>query len=178
MKYLTLLVMAFCCSAQATHTEGGKKKCAEKLSFKSITDASMTGLLDPNQQVKIDEVYYPCHSVERNQIIVVQKRPFKAAVFRVVRGMPGDKFKTIAGADANTYNLEINGVVLKTPKGEPYMIGKIGYDILKPIEQSYHGILPPENFLVFGTQKEGQEDSTEFGPVVLEQIKGRVYITK
>ncbi len=149
--------------------------CAERIKHKTVRDSSMMGVIDPGQYIKIDELYYKCRSIDRGHIVVVEKKPFKGPVFRIIKGMPGDKFSIEESKDKNIFHLQIAGEILRNPKGDFYELTSRQANALKIIAKSFEGTLPVDNYLVFSTAKQGEEDSRDFGPVVKGQIIGRVF---
>ncbi len=151
-----------------------KKKCSERITFKNVTDSTMQGLIDSGQQIQIDEVYFNCQVPKRGDLIVVQKNPFIASVFRQVVALPGDTFQLIKDEPTKTHHLKVNQTLLKNPKGEPIELSESQANSFRIWAQSFKNEMPPDFYFVLSTEKQGRHDSRDFGPVVLSQVRGKI----
>ena len=107
------------------------------------------------------EVTYLFHPPQMGEVIVFRypKDVSRNFVKRII-GMPGDTVEIRRG------KVYVNG----TPQEEPY--------VLEPSRSTMNSVtLGPEEYFVMGDNRLHSSDSREWGPVPLENIVGRAWVT-
>ena len=152
--------------------ESPARDCSVTPSVKYISGESMNELFKAEESITVEEGWYKCHPVERDDIVLIQFPHRSRPIIKLARVLPGDRFhlELFQGG----HHLLVNDKILKTPKGTPYLFGGHEYKMLALYEESFHGLMPTETYFVFGTVAGGSFDSTRFGPVKVGQLTGRV----
>lgn len=132
---------------------------------------SMSPLLKDGDKVKIRYGYYGNHAVQRGDIVVCRLSFRRDPVIKIVRAVPGDRFgleKTEGGI-----RLLVNGTIVRNSEGLPYVFSGRRERMLMLYERDYHGVIPPNAYLLLGDIPEGSLDSSSIGLVGLEAIIGK-----
>jgi len=135
---------------------------------------SLEPLIMPRKTIKVLFGYYSCHEIKREDVVLFDYAASKNPVIKIVKGIPGDKFELKHSGSG--WNLLINNKVVKNSESEPYLITDHGYRMLSLYEQDYHGIIPPNTYLLLGNLAGGSLDSTVFGLVDKSDIIAKVEI--
>ncbi|MBS1984978.1 MAG: signal peptidase I [Bdellovibrionales bacterium] len=147
-------------------------ECQVQAESRIVAGESMLEIFTPGSVVNIQNGWYACHPVLRNDVVIVKFDYRARPIIKMARVLPGDKFRLVPFRDG--YHMRVNDEVLKTPMGTPYFFGGKGYKMLALYEESFRGLMPPDTFFVFGTVVGGSLDSSRFGPVKRDQLAGRV----
>jgi signal peptidase I len=122
---------------------------------------SMEPNLHHSQRLVVEKVSYHFHGPRRGDVVVLKslQHDSELLIKRVV-GLPGEKVEIHDGL------VYIDGV----PLAEPYLTqGTSGY--VEPV------VVPPLHVYVLGDNRGFSNDSRSFGPVPLEDIVGRAWIS-
>ena len=150
-----------------------KDACAVTSRPLTVRGSSLTGIIEDGTRVVLQEGYYECHAVERNELVVYRYGGSYNPIIKMVRGVPSDQFLIEPFQDKG-YQIRLNGVILMTSKSEPYLFSKERADLLKLYERDYKGTIPADSYLLLGNLPGGSVDSLRFGLVSKEDIIGKV----
>jgi signal peptidase I len=140
----------------------------------TVAGGSLEGIVSPEQEVVAEEGYYTCNEPQRGEVVIYQMPGRKEPLIKQIRAIPGDAFgleKTKAGN-----HILINGSVLTTTKGEPYLLTENRFKYLSMYVAKYHALVPPGQVLILGNIATGSLDSTQFGFVPISNLIGRVQL--
>jgi signal peptidase I len=135
--------------------------CAVDKRTEEVRGNSLSGFIESGTAVQALFGYYSCHDVARNDVVLFYWAGDANPLIKIVKGIPGDTFH-LTKANGG-WNMLLNGAVLKTTRGEPYLLGDQGYRMLSLYEHDYHGEIPPDAYLILGNLPSGSTDSTRFG---------------
>ena len=113
----------------------------------------------------IADCFVPLH---HGDIIMFRSDSFKIPLIKAVRGLPGDKF------DVKDGQIIINGDPATNSAGQPYQLSPPRAAMIELYAHDFHGIIPPDLFLVMGENPAGTTDSSRFGLVPLVDVIGKV----
>ena len=102
--------------------------CVSAQEEKTVRGNSLSGLAEDGESVKVQEGYYNCHPVRRNDIAVYKYAGNSNPLIKIVKGVPGDKFgleqsplrQDYAGQGEGGWYIRLNGERLANSQGEPY----------------------------------------------------------
>jgi len=127
-----------------------------------VEGQSMEPNLHTDQRLVVEKMSYRFHGPQRFDVVVLQapKQGDELLIKRVI-GLPGE---TVDFQDGNVY---INGELLD----EPFVTSdtRPGHDSSVTI--------PPLHVLVLGDNRNHSNDSRSFGPVPIENIVGRAWLS-
>ncbi len=146
--------------------------CEESEDTFKVADNFMVPTHKEGDEVDVTYGYYPCHPVERDQLVIYKKSQLSDPVMRIVRGVPGDEYKLIKTKE-NTWQIEINGDLLEV-NGEPYHFGSNNPPVLSLSEKATHGVLGPTHVLIFSMVPPGYDDSGVVGVISIVDLIGKV----
>ena len=143
-----------------------------KTEIREVRGTSLTGLVEPGEDVKLLVNFYDCNPILRGDIVAYQYRGNPNPIIKVVYGLPGDRFelRPLNGG----WNVAVNGGILKNSEGVPFLLGGGEYRILSLYEHDYDGLLPGGAYLILGNLPAGSLDSSRFGFVSKNDIIGKV----
>jgi signal peptidase I len=141
-----------------------------------VRGSSLSGIIEPSENIKILINYYECNQVERNDIVAYNFTGNEVPIIKIVKGIEGDKFQ-LKKID-NCYNILINNKIVKNSKNIPYCINEQGYRMLSLYEKDYNNIIPKNTYLLLGNLATGSTDSTRFGLVDKSDFIGKVIKVK
>lgn len=147
--------------------------CPIVASAKYISGNSMEELFKPEDKIEVEEGWYACHGVERDEIVLVKLPGRDRPIVKMARVLPGDTF-SLRPLAPGAFALYVNEVPLKTPHGHEFSFSGKALKMLRLYEQSFGGRMPAHTYFVFGTNNHGSFDSSRFGPVVHSSLLGRV----
>ncbi len=130
-----------------------------------VSGSSMTPIIRNGEYIIIDELTYKLKDPERGDVIVFKSppEPTKFYIKRII-GLPGETID-IDGTTITITNTEHpDGLVLK----EPY--------ILYTNKDNIHVKVPIDQYYVLGDNRSGSYDSRSWGPVPMENIRGRALL--
>lgn len=150
-----------------------KNDCSTSVEMVKIHGSSMSEILIDHQEVKAEFFYYNCNKIERDHIVIIKKAEDQQQfLVKKILLIPGDTFYTRGFGKG--FQIIVNGNILTTQSGRPYLFSSDSYRILKHFEDTNNGVVPEDQFLVFGTQKNGSYDSSQFGPIHKSEIVAKV----
>lgn len=128
---------------------------------KIVYGSSMSPNIQTGQRVIIEKVSYHFEKPERGDIIIVHIEGSEWPLIKRVVALPGETIEIIEGA------VYINDTLLD----EPYLFGKTdSWSIPKTI-------IGEDQLFIMGDNRQDSKDSRDFGPVQLDQIEGRAWLT-
>ena len=131
-----------------------------------IPSESMEPTLTEGDRVLVNKVSYDLHDVNRGDVIVFERPPneppseIEDLIKRVV-GLPGD---TVEGREGGVF---VNGAALP----EPYLASGVTTEPFPPVE------VPADAVFVMGDNRGNSRDSRVFGPIDVDLIVGRAFVT-
>ena len=127
-----------------------------------VEGQSMEPNLHSNQRLVVEKMSYRFHGPERFDIVVLRlpSQGDELLIKRVV-GLPGETVEISNG------HVSVNGQVLE----EPFAVGET-----RPGRQS-SVVVPPLHVYVLGDNRNHSNDSRNFGPVPIENIIGRAWLS-
>ncbi len=126
-----------------------------------VYGSSMEPNLHTDQRLVVEKVSYRLHGPHRGDVVVLRlpERGPELLIKRVI-GLPGE---TIEVRDGTVY-------INHQPLEEPYMV--------RSANGSYGPtIIPKGNVFVMGDNRGASNDSRVFGPVPLERVVGRAWVS-
>ncbi len=106
--------------------------------------------------------YYDCHEIKRGDIVLADYGGASfGIILKTVKALPGDTFTL--SPDGQAWNIIVNEEILTTSLGVKYSLPDYIATILKSYENKTGGIVPNDNYLLFGEVAEGSFDSTRAG---------------
>ncbi len=145
--------------------------CVSSIEERIVRGNSLTGIIEPDETVKIFFGYYDCNEIKKNDIVIYNYAGNPDPLIKIVKGVEGDKFafqKTEAG-----WYILINEEILKNSKNQPYILDERGYRMLSLYEKDYTGIIPENAYLIMGNLTSGTTDSSRYGLVHKNDILGK-----
>lgn len=146
--------------------------CESHVETRIVRGASMVPVFLPEDEVEIDFNFFPCHEPRRNDVVLVRLEGRLSDILKTLRVMPGDRFSL--RATQGGFFLSVNGHNLTMSNGRPYVFEGNSVRMLKLYEESFHGVMPPDTYFVFGEDMSGSFDSRKFGPITRPQLVGKV----
>lgn len=92
-------------------------------------------------------------------------------LIKIAVGLPGDHF-ALTPDNHDGWALLINGHLAKTSTGAPYSFTDKRSKMLALYAADYHGIIPPDAYLLLGDDPGGTIDSTKLGLIDRSDILG------
>lgn len=127
-----------------------------------VEGQSMEPNLHSNQRLVVEKMSYRFHGPERFDIVVLRlpSQGDELLIKRVI-GLPGETVEILNG------HVSVNGQVLE----EPFAVGET-----RPGRQSSI-VVPPLHVYVLGDNRNHSNDSRNFGPVPIENLIGRAWLS-
>ena len=175
MKNLTFAI--YCCLAVGRLMAVGNALPVESRQSSAkdeeviVRGNSMSPLLKDGDKVRVRYGYYGKHAVQRGDIVVCRLSFRRDPVIKIVRAVPGDRFGLVKIEGG--VRLLVNDTVVRNSEGLPYMFSGRRKRMLSLYERDYHGVIPPNAYLLLGDIPEGSLDSSSIGLVGLEAIIGK-----
>jgi signal peptidase I len=121
---------------------------------------SMEPNLHTDMRLVVEKLSYRLHTPERGDIVVLRVRPEDEMLIKRVIGLPGDQVEI---RDGRVY-------VNEQPLDEPYL------------DQETRGnlaprVVPPLHVFVMGDNRRASNDSRSFGPVHIDNIVGKAWLS-
>jgi len=158
-----LLLCVFCPPASA---------CPVTEETREVRGGSLSGLLDAGTEITVINGFYDCHEVLRGDIVAFHLSGHDSPLSKIARGLPGDNF-AVEGDQ-----LFINHRLAVTTDGTPYRLDVKAAQMISLYVKSYHGVIPPDTYLLLGNVATGSLDSTRFGLIDREGIVGKIVARK
>jgi len=146
--------------------------CITKTEEHIVRGDSLSGIIEPDQTIKLLVGYYNCNELKQGDIVVYNYAGTDPLI-KIVKAVQGDSFKL--QQSGNGWNILINGEIAKNSKKEPYLLNDKGYQMLSLYEQDYQGVIPTDACLLLGNTASGSLDSSRFGLVGKKDILGKVF---
>jgi signal peptidase I len=121
---------------------------------------SMEPNLHPHQRLIVEKLSYRIHAPRRGDIVVVKVQGFEVPLIKRVIGLPGEK------VEIRDNRVFVNGLSLQ----ESYLSEAIQPDYGPTI-------VDPGTVFVLGDNRAASNDSRYFGPVPIEGIVGRAWLS-
>lgn len=136
-------------------------------------DSYMRGVVEPGSQVYAYEHWYQCNSPQRGDLILFKMGESPDPFVRIIRAIPGDRFKVVENKELKAWHLIVNDKVVMD-NDKPYFFGGANPAALKNYEVQRNGVLGPGEVIVLSRNSPGDKDSGVFGIFSLQDLKGRV----
>lgn len=120
---------------------------------------SMEPNLEPQQRLIVDKLSYRLHPPQRNDIVVIDLPYMEELLVKRIVALPGEVVEIHEGI------IYVNG----NSVAEPFPHDTSAFDMDAVT-------LGPLSYFVLGDNRSNSNDSRAFGPVVREQILGRVWL--
>lgn len=121
---------------------------------------SMEPNLHTDMRLVVEKLSYRLHTPQRGDIVVLRVRPEDELLIKRVIGLPGDE---VAIHDGQVY---VNG----QPLDEPYLDQETRGDLAPRV-------VPPLHIFVMGDNRRASNDSRSFGPVHIDNIVGKAWLS-
>ncbi len=131
-----------------------------------VVGNSMHPTYKNGEYLMANKISYKLHKPERGDVIIFKYSDTQDFIKRII-GLPGD---TVMLKDGNIY---INGVMLNESDYLSESIYTNGQDYLK---EGQSITVPEGEYFVCGDNRNHSSDSRAFGPIKLENIKGKAWI--
>ncbi len=138
---------------------------------------SLTGVLADGSEINILENYYACHDVQRGDIVVYNYPGAPDPLVKIAEAVPGDSFSLVPNA-SSTWTIYVNGSPLVSPRGGDYTVYAAEYPRFHLYEHDYGKSLPPNVYMILGTDPRDSYDSRVFGLVGRSDIIGKAEILR
>lgn len=143
-----------------------------------VRGVSLSGLIEEGELVVLEQGAYACNPILRKDVVAYRFAGKSEPIIKIVQGVPGDNF-LVEPFQNKGYHLRLNGALLLTTNNVPYLFTEERAKVLKLYEESYHGVIPNESYLILGNDPAGTVDSSRFGFVHQSDIIGRIdYLKK
>lgn len=147
----------------------GSPAAPTEVEVHTVRGASMTGLLEAGQTIRVARGFYANHPIERGDLVVYgTQRP----IVKRASAIGGDRFGVTD--DHGRLGLTINGKPATTSRGEPYSLDAAGARMLSLYARGYDGTVPPDACLLLSNVPSGGLDSARFGLVARRDLVGKV----
>ena len=121
---------------------------------------SMEPNLHSDMRLVVEKLSYRLHTPQRGDIVVLRVRPEDEMLIKRVVGLPGDQVEI---RDGRVY---VNGQALD----EPYLNQETRGNLAPRV-------VPPLHVFVMGDNRRASNDSRSFGPVHLDNIVGKAWLS-
>jgi signal peptidase I len=121
---------------------------------------SMEPNLHTDMRLVVEKLSYRLHIPQRSDIVVLRVRPDAELLIKRVIGLPGDE---VAVHDGQVY---VNG----QPLEEPYLNQETRGNLAPRV-------VPPLHVFVMGDNRGASNDSRSFGPVHIDNIVGKAWLS-
>ncbi|MCD6291423.1 MAG: signal peptidase I [Anaerolineae bacterium] len=121
---------------------------------------SMEPNLHTSQRLVVEKISYRFHSPRRGDIVVIHVPGYREPLIKRVIALPGETLEIRKGV------VYING----QPLDEPYVVYR-SQESFGPI------VIPPLHVFVMGDNRAASNDSRAFGPVHIDNVIGRAWLS-
>jgi signal peptidase I len=121
---------------------------------------SMEPNLHTDMRLVVEKLSYRLHTPQRSDIVVLRVRPNDELLIKRVIGLPGDQVEI---RDGRVY-------VNEQPLEEPYLNQETRGNLAPRV-------VPPLHVFVMGDNRRASNDSRSFGPVHLDNIVGKAWLS-
>jgi signal peptidase I len=125
-----------------------------------VNGSSMMPNLLPGESLIVEKVSFRLRAPRRGEIVVIRMDGFEEHLIKRIIGLPGE---TVEARDGLVW-------IDREPLDEPY---------LREDMQWNHGpvVVPPLHVFVMGDNRNHSNDSRSFGPVALDRVVGRAWLS-
>lgn len=162
----------------AKKENGEDEECITKKELKTVRGGSLSGLVEDGATIKALYGYYDCHRGKRGDIVLYSYAGNDNPLIKVIKAAPGDQFSLEEAEAGGGWNIVVNGEILETSAGEPYVIAGKKYDMLALYEKDYGDGIPENTYILLGEQPSGSMDSTRFGLVHKDDILAKAVLVE
>lgn len=141
-----------------------------------VRGSSLSGIIENGEKILLLRGYYACHKIERKDIVAYDFAGNENLIIKIVKALPGDSFSLKKKEDLSGWNIIINDEIVVNSDNQPYVLDDKKHKMLSLYEESYKGIIPEDSYLILGNIPHGTIDSTLFGLVNKNDIRGKVEI--
>lgn len=110
--------------------------------------------------------------VDYGDLALLKTARAEKLVVKFVRGFSGDKIALAPRNDVGGMVLQINDADVQNSVGALYIIPPARQALLRLYIRDYKGVIPQDSFLLLGDDVQGTLDSTRFGLVHVDDIRG------
>lgn len=129
---------------------------------KEVRGSSMSPLIESGQIIEVLFSYYDCNDVQRDDLVLYSYAGNDVPLLKQAKGIPTDHFELKKRDDS--WNVYINGEVLKNSENIPYSFSGKRYDMLSLYEKNFEkNIIPEATYLLLGDSHSSVMDSSRFG---------------
>ncbi len=154
-------------SSDKEYKEIVNDSCITSFSKYEVRGSSLSGLIEPGSCILVAEGYYNCNDVKRGEVVAYNYRGNNNLIIKIVKAIPGDSFSL------NNSRILVNGEILRNTEGKEYIIRDTR--MLSLYTKDYP-IIPEDTFLILGNLASGSLDSSRFGLISKQDIRGRVFL--
>lgn len=123
----------------------------------------MSPFFRDGEEIHVKQNYYNCHSLKRDDIVIVDTYSHYWQILKQVKALPGDKIRM----DFDKWSIFINNEQLFSPHGQ-YVFTKSELDMMNLYLKE--DTLIENAYFVFGTQLQNSIDSRKLGGISFENI--------
>lgn len=157
-------------------TEEILPECVSETSIVEVRGTSLSGIVEPGENLKLLIGYYKCMPVEMGDIVAYNFTGNPVPVVKIVKAVSGDRFRLQRNDSCTT--IFVNEVIMKNSYGIPYCLDGQAYRLLSLYEKDYRGFIPKDAYLLLGNLPGGSTDSSWFGLVDKGDFVGKAVMTK
>jgi len=138
-----------------------------------VRGSSMEPIIKSGEEITALYGYYDCHSIKRNELVLVKYAGHKDPLLKIVKAIPGDEWELNENKEKNTFEIIVNSQPLKNSQGEIYQIPTSKIQVLQLYQRDYP-VIPENTYLVMGNLVAGSTDATKFGLIDKSSILAKV----
>jgi len=117
-----------------------------------------------------------CGDPARGGLILFTHLGAKIPLLKIVVGVPGDRFGV--RPDGDRWNIMINSAAATNGEGVPYRLNKARADRIGLYAKGAGGVIPPNSWLAMGDDPAGSDDSSRFGLITRDALRGKAVALK
>jgi signal peptidase I len=143
-----------------------------ELSEFEVRGKSLSGLIEPGENVRVDFEYYESHEIERGDLVLFDYAGNENPLLKKVFGIPGDviDFQREDGG----ITLLINSKPTVNSDGMAFSFSGLKQKLLEQYMLDYNNKIPEDAYLLLGNLSAGTVDSSQFGFVSKKGILGKI----
>jgi signal peptidase I len=109
--------------------------------------------------------------IEKDMVVLVDNGQSDVPVAKFLKAMPGDQF-ALQVRSGGSAQLMVNDQAVTNSVGRPYIIPRSRRAMIELYVRNYKGVIPKQSFLILGDNSQNSRDSSAFGLVHLNDIRG------
>lgn len=137
-----------------------------------VRGQSLGRLLPPGSSLTLLRDYYRCNDVRRGDVVALRFGGDASPLAKVVHALPGDRFSLEETPTGE--RMVVNGEVARNSEGTPYAVDAAAQRMLGEYVRGFHGVIPPDAYLVLGDRATRTTDSRVFGLVAKGDLLGKL----